>query len=112
MTYNPPLAAELRAILEDACYCGDCRAPIHMERGQYDAIDRAAAELERGWWVSVEERLPQVQTYVVVQIKDGPVRIGSRLYGNIWESQTSSRKLDVTHWMPLPPAPSQPERAT
>jgi len=62
-------------------------------------------------WISVTERLPKENVKVVV-IKNGS-SVNDRRFtvacirGNKWWTPLNKfRILEVTHWMPLPPAPS------
>lgn len=61
-------------------------------------------------WISVNDRLPELQTYVLVVVdlgnNDLVVTIGSRS-GNTGEFRHNYRVMGstVTHWMPLPEPP-------
>lgn len=87
-----------------------------------DLLEEAAAALERGVWVPVSERLPDLQRMVLLhspQSQRGNVQYG--FYGFAgqskpgerdwfvtvsggWEPATYTGK-PVTHWMPLPEPP-------
>lgn len=64
-------------------------------------------------WISVDERLPETHVLVLAHERFGVVgaktHIAYRSFlhsmnGFTWFS-TRDEKLDVTHWMPLPPPP-------
>ena len=57
-------------------------------------------------WVSVEDRLPEVFTPVLVCREDGKVEQGCRDALGIWIT-FETRKECVTHWMPLPARPPE-----
>ena len=69
-------------------------------------------------WISVDERLPESEDWVVVwyQDKDGdyfPTVGAYRSYGSLprqWVTDVDNSELayppeKITHWMPLPPPP-------
>lgn len=60
-------------------------------------------------WISVEERLPDVDVDVVLIIPriDGPcIRVGwLRETGRWWAAGQGLVPYEVTHWMPLPEPP-------
>ncbi len=66
-------------------------------------------------WISVEERLPEPpdkpleQRRVIVSCPDywnGEAQFGTYInQAGLWQIYGSPSKWDVTHWMPLPPAP-------
>lgn len=55
-------------------------------------------------WVSVTERLPVVETSVIVTY-DGLVSLG--YYMNGWNVGEYETRENVTHWMPLPEPPKE-----
>ena len=60
-----------------------------------------------GEWISVSERLPELQKYVFVSV-DGVLGIAS-LYSDGWYWQTDEwhKPFTPSHWMPLPEPPAQ-----
>lgn len=68
-------------------------------------------------WISVKDKLPREETYVLVCQKDinqssyGPPRIWIATYSNNRREEWDSgewgdwRLKEVTHWMPLPETP-------
>ena len=62
-------------------------------------------------WISVEERLPEVNEDVVLimPVDDGHcIRIGWRTKGgNWWAAGQGIPPITVTHWMPLPEPPKE-----
>lgn len=58
---------------------------------------------EQSEWISVDERLPDREgTYLVCTYK-GARKFG--VYGHYFVCDEPKFEYDVTHWMPLPPAP-------
>lgn len=82
------------------------------------ALDLAISALSRDRWISVEERLPEPKTEVMVAYDDGEVWC---LWQN-WANDTEDDRLEyytndyaihtVTHWMPLPSPPDHIREAT
>ena len=74
---------------------------------QLDAANKRIAELEAAqqWWISVDERLPEVGQWVLVLI-DAETLV-FQFMGGSWryEDKYIFDVSDVTHWMPLPPPP-------
>lgn len=70
-------------------------------------IQKLEAQVHR--WISVEERLPDVDVDVVLIIPriDGPcIRVGwLRETGRWWAAGQGLVPYEVTHWMPLPEPP-------
>ncbi len=85
-----------------------------------NALPALLEEVEKGpKWVSVEQEFPPDETPVLVVCK-GIVRIGERRWEHptfeesyqpfwYWDDPHNDGKdwenADITHWMPLPPAP-------
>lgn len=68
-----------------------------------DIIERAIERALRGQWVSVEERLPEIEKRTLAANIDEKV-VGCARYEAIgWN--WGFRK--VTHWQPLPPPPAK-----
>lgn len=89
-------------------------------RGELLAWERMVgtllAEREKYRWVSVEERLPELDEYVIAyNQEDARVQV----YANFGESfgvgfygDILAQALPVTHWMPLPAEPPESEEMT
>ena len=61
-------------------------------------------------WISVEERLPKVDTDVLVITANGSFKVGRcNIYHNgtlvLWMTNDGLGERAITHWMPLPEAP-------
>ena len=57
-------------------------------------------------WISVEERLPEeIGTYIIYEMVGGIGSIGWCFYNSNDEWCLENRKIQPTHWMPLPPPP-------
>ena len=78
-----------------------------------EALDLAIAALERERWISVEERLPENLTSVLVRRKDCGIfvweYIGSSTTDEVWIDDCCNiySIYDSTHWMPLPEPPKE-----
>ena len=60
-------------------------------------------------WISIEDQAPPTTGDVLVWLKNGYATIGSySLRGELFD-QSGRKKLDATHWMPLPSSPKAPE---
>lgn len=78
------------------------------EVGNFEKTWKATA-LERDRWISVEERLPEVDQPVMIcafgkSVGEGVYR-GHDGFHHVWKMYTSSGTYwddEVTHWMPLP----------
>lgn len=58
-------------------------------------------------WISVKERLPELNTAVIVAVDDGHVFQALYAYDGweLWDGCT----CNITHWMPLPRPPGEEE---
>ena len=76
----------------------------------YEAAD-AIENLSKAHWISVEERLPEHLTSVIVHRKDGGIFVweffNTSTTDECWmdDSMNVYSFYDVTHWMPLPEPP-------
>lgn len=89
--------------------------PIMDMGGRIDFLEQHLAELEaenaRYQWISVEDRLPETPDDVLVAYSDGTVT--SLCYfknDNVWMDEYGGVYDEITHWMPLPKAPENPDR--
>ena len=71
--------------------------------------ERVMGGMTVGAWLSVEERLPELDERVMIgNAADGWVSVGSRqLTGEYhhWDGDDSEELHEPTHWMPLPEPP-------
>lgn len=80
-------------------------------------IVRNRLEAKKPRWISVEERLPEDDTGVLIAYKDifGEPAIGQaiiRSFGWCWfegcvEDSVVEVRVEITHWMPLPELPKE-----
>lgn len=128
---------ELVAALRKDCRdCGSNSLCLNGEMNVYCAVRDAADRLEeyvdrcarfseeimglreRGRWIPVEERLPEGDDCVAVCVSGKPqtnitlqnaveLATFSGKEGWILECWPEWESADVTHWMPLPPAPEE-----
>ena len=73
-------------------------------------------------WISVEDRLPEVDRYVLIKAPSGytglPYRYSEAKYNPDYKGWTdvandriTDSGEDVTHWMPLPEPPTEQEKS-
>ena len=79
-----------------------------------DLIERLTAEnaalLEKQRWILVTERLPEKQQRVIVRCKTVGTTAGWIMFGE-WVTDLGPGCGEVTHWMPLPDAPEEGDKA-
>lgn len=56
-------------------------------------------------WISVEDRLPEECTHVIVHDEDGTVGEAFHSSGDYFEWVANEKMAFPTHWMPLPELP-------
>lgn len=64
-------------------------------------------------WISVEDELPKIGKDVLVLREDGEMQVAHQYNETIarwWSVDGFPLKNNVTHWMPLPQAPSSSEK--
>lgn len=81
-----------------------------MHRDTLAMIQQLEAQIPK--WISVEERLPETYSTVLVAYKDayGETSVGAGILCNYadWVGHGFAMKRDaVTHWMPLPEPPKE-----
>lgn len=60
-------------------------------------------------WIQVCDKLPVLDTEVLVVKRDGKQRIGALVYGEQWVVKPGCWPIEVTHWRPLLPGPIDKE---
>ena len=104
-------------------YCSSISESIGLERypngcfcnpeaeNMYLAWCAAKSHAEQSEWISVEDRLPRVDVYVLAATSRGMVII-DRVYGwgtsSEWISGHSNNP--ITHWRPFPTPPKQGDK--
>lgn len=73
-------------------------------------IDEVINLIRRSEWISVEERLPEVDTNVLVVTANGSFKVARcNIYHNgtlvLWATNDGLGERAITHWMPLPEPP-------
>ena len=96
-----------RFALRDALYDADAitMRGVKIINQFPTAVDAATVR-----WIPVTERLPEAGGYVVCIAKRNPfsrfVPMVARIEKNGWANPITEQYIsEVTHWMPLPPAP-------
>ena len=106
-------AFEIKRTMKSQIYfrvVGPTPTGLHSTTQKYAAnrlCDRLNAAYKQGQqdkWISVEERLPEPGQRVLCHSDVGSDRIIAYL------SIASGFPSEVTHWMPLPPSPPNPEQ--
>ena len=76
------------------------------DRGQYEKGYADGLRHRETEWIRVEERLPELNDWVLLYTDFGKHIVGWRVKDGWWHTHTCMCKPDaVTHWMPLPLPP-------
>lgn len=106
--------------------CENCKAGEIQNRREYiefaaaNAIERLTAEnakaeaerdalREKKRWISVTEKTPEYDMPQLALNADGEALIANYAYGEWFD--TWGQDVEVTHWMPLPEAPEEGDKA-
>lgn len=81
-------------------YCWKCGATGPDKH----TIEEAIAAWNKRGWISVEDRLPEYDTFVLVHWSDGNQSV-FHFWAIKWEDISRYGGADITHWMPLPDPP-------
>lgn len=103
-------------------FCETCRdKPCNIKHGEPCTNNianyiREAVKEEAGYrkseWISIEERLPESDTNVLVVTASGSFKIARvNIYKNgtlvLWATNDGLGERAITHWMPLPEPPKK-----
>lgn len=108
-------------------YCKGCNMFTlykALNAGKFDALmsanrtlyDSDLDNLDRDRWISVEERLPEKEEYVLIRFRNNDMSVAcvfDRWSGyTFWRAQTDEGwcadcDTEPTHWMPLPEPPKE-----
>ena len=113
------IAQALRCCAEGECK--GCAMHEDKQRCQENLLDKAAEAIERltaenaalrekQRWILVTERLPEKQQRVIVRCKTVGTTVGWIMFGE-WVTDLGPGCGEVTHWMPLPGAPGEGDKA-
>jgi hypothetical protein len=103
----------------DCSSCGTC--PIFQDRECVEHLAAAAASLierltaenaalrEKKRWISVTEKTPEYDMPQLALNADGDALIANYAYGEWFD--TWGQDVEVTHWMPLPGASEEGDKA-
>ena len=78
-----------------------------------EVTDKLYNEGTRPNWISVEDELPKIGKDVLVLREDGEMQVAHQYNEEItrwWSVDGFPLKNNITHWMPLPQAPSSSEK--
>ena len=99
--------------------CENCKAGEIQNRREYiefaaaNAIERLTAEnaalREKTRWISVTEKTPEYDMPQLALNADGDALIANYAYGEWFD--TWGQDVEVTHWMPLPEATEEGDKA-
>ena len=90
----------------DCCWC-PLMTQCEKEADALAYIQQLEAQVPK--WISVEERLPEVDgKYIVCTAKQSVYSTRFRTYGQGGNFQTDIN-THITHWMPLPELPKEDE---
>ena len=81
---------------------------LNYDRNQYEKGYRYG--LKANEWISVKERLPEVEADILAYIGEGSFVVCWMTHDGYWQCPAYLMdKDDVTHWMPLPEPPKEVE---
>lgn len=107
--------------------CKDCAMHEDKQRCQENLLDKASEAIERltaenakaeaerdalrekKRWISVTEKTPEYDMPQLALNADGEALIANYAYGEWFD--TWGQDVEVTHWMPLPEAPEEGDKA-
>ena len=79
---------------------------LNYDRNQYEKGYRDGLEASK--WISVKERLPEVEADILAYIGEGSFVVCWMTHDGYWQCPAYLMdKDDVTHWMPLPRPPKE-----
>lgn len=97
--------------------CMFCGKNEHGEDSCFQKLHKASAdsieELSKPKWIPVTERLPEINTMVLVMDEAHDMAVGSleKLWdGEVWVcpfADVDDEQCPITHWMPLPEPPKE-----
>lgn len=99
--------------LERECFMVARPRGGYIKRADYDALrkeyDALRAASGGAGWVSVKERVPEADGEVLTYFQD---QVGILIWRNRWHWASgmvmqNADAIEVTHWQPLPPAPTE-----
>ena len=95
---------------EDNLNIDDCSVPISIIR--QNILDMPTVNPYE--WISVKDRVPESTETVLALCKDGGMFVGKHTSWGRWQIWTAMKSTKivnrtVTHWMPLPPPPTEKE---
>ncbi len=112
----------MRADVERRTFCvatllKESKTAITDLLADIDAAKRRCAQaqaerdalLEKKRWILVSKKEPEYDMPQLAMTSDGEVLIANYAYGEWFD--TWGQDVDVTHWMPLPKAPEEGEKA-
>ena len=119
MTDKEIVQALRQCAKSDCSSCGMC--PIFPDRECVEHLATAAASLierltaenaalrEKQRWISVTEKTPEYAMPQLALNADGDALIANYAYGEWFD--TWGQDVEVTHWMPLPEATEEGDKA-
>jgi len=91
--------------------CCKCSKEIVNEEPYMQTYHKGCLPHFTGYWISVEERLPDWNQHVLAYRSSGGHALVCRKEGGGWNTimllGDMSIRTPVTHWMPLPAAPEE-----
>ena len=102
--YYQPNSCSLchEAVVKRTPYCPNCGAKM-LDKQSEDVTD--TNDGRKSEWISVDERLPNNATHIIVCDKDGMVGEAYYFKDGRFEWIADELIAFVTHWMPLPEPP-------
>ena len=101
------LIDENTELREEVNLRGNAVRTYEKKRAKAEAERDALREKKR--WISVTEKTPEYDMQQLALNADGDALIANYAYGEWFD--TWGQDVEVTHWMPLPDAPEEGEKA-
>ena len=105
---------------DEKSMCGECGLNLHSGATKKGVLFAQAADaiedLSKPKWISVEERLPERDKYVLVRYANNDMAVACVFGGDehmtFWRAMTDEGwcadcDTEPTHWMPLPEPPKE-----
>lgn len=118
--YDSPIrlaVSKMASQFDDAIYNAVVKTGIDVDKDELvRALNYDRSQYEKGYrdglkaskWISVKERLPEVEADILAYIGEGSFVVCWMTHDGYWQCPAYLMdKDDVTHWMPLPRPPKE-----
>ena len=104
---RPAKRAQKQARDASVTFLREMAKELNAQRAEAEAERDALREKKR--WISVTEKTPEYDMPQLALNADGEALIANYAYGEWFD--TWGQDVEVTHWMPLPEAPEEGDKA-